>query len=360
MLHAPFALALLPSPPPPRPPAFPTRHLIVASNPDAGGGALSRVETAAPWPVTSAGAIGRDSVVHVFGGLVYVLGRADKTVQVRTLPGLALLQQFSIGEVGAPRDLAMVGSTTALISDHDGKNLWWLDTTTGTVKPGEDLGALSLDGNPDATRMLVDGSRVYVQLQNYDRATNAEHGARIAVLAPGINPEPPVILESVIDLQGIRPDHPMRITKGGRLQVSAPGVVGDWSSAMPKGIEEVDLAAGISLGFLLTEEDCGADLGPFAMVEDEYGFAIGHTSIGASTHLYAFERRRQLAELHSTVTGIHDVIAFDATTRTVFYPVGAVLGSPGGVLAFHADTWAQLSASTIETAGAPFSMVVAP
>ncbi len=341
----------------------PTRQLIVATNLGGSTGALSLVDTAPPWPATPLAApASQDSIVRVFNGQLYVLGRNDRTVEIRALPGLALIQQYSIPQVLAPRDLALVGPTMVLISDHDSANLWWLDTTTGVVTAGQDLSAYAdKDRLPDVSMMEVVGMRVYVQMQRYNRNNYTEHGAMLAVLAPGFNPDPPVILESVIELKGLRPDYRMQLNRAGdRLWVSAAGVDNDWGFA-PTGIEEVDLNAGQTLGFLLTEDQCGADLGPFVMVDDDKGFAIAHTSIVASTHLRVFRRGMgQLAELHVSINGRVDTIAFDDARRQVFYPIPDGWGLPGGVLVFDADTDVQLSPATIGVGGNPFDMVVGP
>jgi len=342
----------------------PSRNLFVATNLSSTTGAISVVDTAPPWAATPLAATASpDSIVHVFNGQLYVLGRHDRTVQVRALPGLGLIQQFSIPQVIAPRDLAMVGPTMALISDHDSAHVWWLDTATGVVSVGQDLSAYAdADRLPDVSMMEVVGMRVYLQMQRYDRNAYTEHGAMLAVLAPGFNPNPPVILESVIELKGLRPEYRMQLSKGGdRLWVSCAGVDNDWGGWVPTGIEEVDLNAGRTMGFVLTEFQCGADLGPYVMVDDDKGFAIAHTSIVASTHLRVFRRGMgQLAELHVSINGRVDTIAFDDARRQVFYPVPDGGGIAGGVLVFDADTDVQLSPAPIGVGGNPFDMIVGP
>jgi hypothetical protein len=340
----------------------PSQQVIVATNVNSNAGALSVVETAAPWPANPGAArASHDSVVRVFNGLLYVLGRDDRTVTVRSLPKLKPLHRFSIAQIAAPRDLVMVTPTMALISDHDSARLWWLDTSNGTVSPGQDLSPYADgDGLPDVSRMELVGYRVYVQMQRYDRNTFTEHGAKLAVLAPGFSPVPPVILENVIDLQGLRPDYRMQVNAAGnRLWISTPGVDNDWGGFAPTGIEEVDLNTGQSLGFVITEFQFGADLGPFVMIDDNKGFAIAHTSIVASTHLRVFNRLvGQIAELHVSINGRLDAIAFDSARRQIVYPVPQAGLPSGGVLFFDADTHAQLSGLR-PVGGDPFDIVLA-
>lgn len=340
----------------------PSHQVIVATNTSMSTGALSVVETATPWPVSPLAApASHDSVVRAFNGFLYVLGRTDHTVVVRTLPKLKLVQSFSIPQVLAPRDLVMVTPTMALISDHDSANLWWLDTTTGAVTVGQDLSAYAdPDRLPDVAMMEVVNGSVYVQMQRYDRTNHfAEHGAKLAVLAPGFSPTPPVILAYDIDLQGLRPDYRMQANAAGtKLWISTPGVNDDWGGWVPTGIEEVDLNTWQSLGFVVTEFQFGADLGPFVMVSDDKGFAIAHTSIVASTHLRVFDRNvGQLAELHVSIDGRLDSIAFDSVRRQIVYPVPQSASASGGVLFFDADNDVQLSPLR-PVGGTPFDLFV--
>lgn len=338
----------------------PSHQVIVATDQGANNGVLTVVETASPWPVTPAAASSSpDSIVHCFQGQLYVLGRRKGIVQVRALPNLKLLAEFSLPKVRAPRDLVMVGSRMALISDHDSVHLWWLDTWTGDVKAGPDLGAYAdSDGLPDVECMTLVGSHVYVQMQRYDRDGYLEHGAKLAVLGPAFHPLEPAVLEGVIDLQGFRPQYRMQANAAGnRLWVSAPGVNDDWDFGN-RGIEEIDLTTGTSIGFVMTENQFSADMGPFVMLDDDKGFAIVHTSIVASTHLRVFHRAvGQIAELHVSITGRLDTIALDRVRRQVFYPIPQGGSPSGGLLVFDADNNTQLS-GLLGVGGEPVDMIV--
>ncbi|MBL8858773.1 MAG: hypothetical protein JNL28_09725 [Planctomycetes bacterium] len=338
----------------------PSHQVIVATNVGQADGVLSVVETASPFPSTPAAArSSHDAIVHVFNGQLYVLGRHKRIVQIRALPSLKLLQQIHIEKVKAPRDLLMVGPRMALISDYDSKHLWWLDTYSDVIVPGQSLAQYSdPDGFPDLSMMIAVGQKVYVQMQRFDRNTFTYYGAKLAVLAPGFNPDPPVILESVIDLQGVRPDYHMQTNAAGnKLWVSAPGVDGDWGGWVNTGIEEVDLNLGQSIGFVIREFNFGADIGPFVMIDDNKGFAIAHTSIVASTHLRVFDRMGQIAELHVSTNGRLDSIAYDRVRRQIFYPIPQGSNPSGGVLIFDADNHQQ-SSGFIPVGGEPFDMVV--
>lgn len=353
------ALALLLSSPVAATASKPSHQVIVATNTSQSTGTLSTVLTPPPWPVNPAAApAGHDSIVRAFDGKLYVLGRDDHTVVVRALPSLIQLQSFSIPQIISPRDITMCTPTMALISDFDSKHLWWLDTSTGVVSVGQDLSMYADDDRlPDIQMMERVGNSVYVQMQRYDRNNNKEFGAKLAVLTPGFNPVPPVILAYDIDLKGLRPNYRMQVSaSGNKLWVSTPGVNDDWGGWAPTGIEEVDLNTWQSLGFVMTEEQSGADFGPFVMVNDDKGFVIAHTSIVASTHLRVFDRYvGQIAELHVSINGRVDSIAFDEARRQVIYPVPGMPG--GGVLFFDADSNAQLSPLR-PVGGDPFDMIV--
>ena len=143
---------------------------------------------------------------------------------------------------------------------------------------------------------------------------------------------------------------------GTRLWLSAPGVDNDWGAG--RGIEEVDLATGQSLGFVITEDKFGADLSAFVMIDDDKGFAICHTSIIASTHLRVFDRHvGQIEEPYMSPHGRLESIAYDRVRRQIFFPEPQHAGFLGGVLVFDADSHQQLS-SPIDVGGDPFDMIV--
>ncbi len=339
----------------------PSHQVIATVESSWNQGALSYFESASPWPASpEVDKLSVNSIPHEFFGQLYVLECDERVVQVRELPSLKLLDALKISAVAAPRDLVMVGSRMALISDHDSDHLWWLDTWTGDLAQGPSLrDHADADGYPDVTRMALVGQDVYVQMQRYDRANpNIEYGARLAVLGPAFNPLEPAVLVGSIDLQGFRPDHRMQANAAGdKLWLSAPGLNDDWGW-YDRGIEEVDLINGVSLGFVMTETHFGGDLGGFVMVDDNKGFAIVHTSIVASTHLRVFERNvGQLAELH-VAFGRLECIAHDRVRRQIFFPVPhGGPSAPGGVLVFSADTHQQLS-GLIELGGGPRELIV--
>jgi hypothetical protein len=338
----------------------PSGQIIIAANQGNGAGVISAVDTAPPWPANpSAAKSSEDAIVRAFNGKLYVLGRQARTVRVLALPSLTPIARFSIPQVSAPHDIVMVDDRMALISDYDSTHLWWLDTQTGVVSVGQDLSFYAdPDGLPDVAMMEVVGFQVYVQLQRYDRNNYVDYGAKLAVLAPGFSPVPPVILAYDIDLLGVRPDYRMQVSDDGtRLFVCAPGLDNDWGGWVATGIEEVNLNTWQSLGFVVTEFQFGADLGGFVMIDDDLGFAIAHTSIFASTHLRAFDRNvGQLSELITT-PGRLESIAFDPVYRQIVYPVVGSAFNPGGVILFDADTHAQLT-GVIGVDGDPFDMIV--
>lgn len=337
----------------------PSHQVIVAVNRGPNDGALAQIASAPPWRSSVVDKLSRDSIVHEFNGRLYVLGIRDRVVEVRALPTLKLLQRFAIAAVGAPRDLVMAGSRMALISDHDRTHLWWLDTWTGEVTPGPNLSAYAdHDGYPDVARMALVGQHVYVQMQRYDRNDGyTEYGAKLAVLGPAFNPMQPLVVEDVLALQGVRPDHRMQANSTQtKLWLSAPGVDNDWGN-LNRGVEEIDLLARVSLGFVVTEFQFGGDLGGFVMLDDDKGFAIVHTSIVASTHLRVFERSMgQLAEIHMSF-GRLEALDLDHVRRQVFYPEPVSGFSPGGVIVFDADSHARLS-RLIDVGGDPVDIFV--
>jgi hypothetical protein len=336
-------------------------QLVAAVNQGSTKGALSALESAPPWQTRpELDALSRDSIVHEFHGDLYALGRADKVLEVRALPSLKLLATFDLRKIGAPRDVVVLHPGLGLVSDNDSAHLWWVDLVTGDVWPGPDLSAYSdADGLPEIERMHLAGQHVYVQMQRFDRNNYyTEYGAKLAVLGPAFNPQEPLVLEDVIDLQGVRPNYRMQVNAAGdRLWVSAPGVDNDWGE-WNRGLEEIDLNQRVSLGFVIAEEDFTADLSAFVMVDDDRGYAIVHTSIVASTHLRVFERGGSyINEIHMAF-GRLETIAFDPAQRQIFFPEPENGAFAGGVRIFDADGEYDLS-GPIDLAGEPFDLIVA-
>lgn len=341
-------------------------RVLVAVNHDGSEGSIAEVGLSAPWPVTQeAIKAGPNTIVRQFGNRLFTIDRARRSIDEFAAADLRHIATYHAGATVLPMDLVLLNSRTAMVSDYDGTHALWLDTLTGQFREGPDLGAYA-DGDtvPDMAMMERVGNRVYLQLQRYDRIRDIDCGALLAVFERvSINPasREPFRLAGVIALAGRRPTFKMQASVDGvRLWLSAPGGVNDGGD--DTGIEEVDLVAGRSTGFVIREGDgFGGDVGPFAMVSDDKGFAVVHTSIGASTHLRVFDRNRQIAELHSSLLDWVDCLAFDDVTRQVFYPVPEGGGSSsrraGSILVFDADRDHQLS-QLLPVGGEPHDITV--
>ncbi|MGE3173877.1 MAG: YncE family protein [Planctomycetota bacterium] len=332
-------------------------RVIVSVNTSETSGSLALVDVAPPWNTTIGVAeTGARTVVRSYFGRVYAVDPAG-CITVFDAATMAELQKFATPDGTTPIDIVVPHRDRAVVTDRSGTALLVLDLQRGVFTTGPDLRALADDdGNPDMARMLQVGNRIYVQVQRTDRE-GVSQGSLLAVL--GVYPNPAsrqvVWFDSVIQLNGRRPDHAMQAdANGSRLWVSAPGVRRDDDSGVT-GIEEIDLTTGTSLGFVFSELVLTADLGGFVMVDDDRGFAIGHTTFFASTHLHVFHRRYgHGGELHAG-GGSMESLAFDATTRQVFYPRLDI--GDGCVQVWDADT-AQPLSGLLPVGGVPFDLLV--
>jgi hypothetical protein len=340
--------------------AFDDHLFAVTSDNERGDCAALELET--PWtPATQLEAIGVEAHVRHFYGRHYVVNPAAGTVQVIDPETFDTVLTISVGMGSTPHDILVVDPRTAYVSRYDSTLLYRVDPTTGAFVDSIDLGGFAADdGLPDMSMMARDGRHLFVQIQRVDRALSG-------------NPVPPSLLAVIdiptsqlldvdpnepgtqgIELLGTFPRFKMHVDSvARRLFVSAPGVRLDVSG----GIEEVDLDALESLGFILPEEETIGDLGAFVMVSPDRGYFWGHTDIVESSHLLAFSRAGMLpGELYLTFTTVQS-LAFDASTSQLFIPDCA--STVGGIQVLDTTTNALLTGSAIDTAGAPVDVVVA-
>ena len=276
--------------------------------------------------------IGTQAVVRHFFGNHYVVNGAAGEIQVIDPSTFDTTLTFSVGIGSNPQDIVLVDPVTAYVSRYDSTLLYKVDPTTGALLGTIDLGGFAdNDGLPEMSRMALDRNHLFVQIQRLDRALtgNPVPPSYLAVIdvttdqlvdvdPDGTKAGPPGIV-----LRGTNPSLRMhRDSRARRLFVGMPGVRLDVSG----GIEEVDLDALRSLGFMFDEENSIGDLGAFVMVTPDLGYAVGHTDITESSHLFMFTREegRVTNELYLTFDTIRSM-AYDPATALLFFPDSGVL-----------------------------------
>ena len=303
-------------------------------------GSTAALELDSPWSAdVDLEFVGTQAVVRHYFGNHYVVNSAAGTIQVIDPVTFETTLTFSVGTGSNPHDIVLIDSATAYVSRYDSALLYKVDPTSGALLGTIDLSAFADgDGLPEMSTMALDRNHLFVQIQRLDRALtgNPVPPSYLAVIdvttdelvdptAPsadaasvGAKAGPPGIA-----LRGTNPSLRMhRDSRARRLFVGMPGVRLDVSG----GIEEIDLDALSSLGFMFDEENSIGDLGAFVMVTPDLGYAVGHTDITESSHLFMFTREegRVTNELYLTFDIIRSM-AYDPATALLFFPDSGAL-----------------------------------
>ena len=326
-------------------------------------GGVDAIDVDSPWAIaTDVASTASDATVRVFYDRIYLVSPSSATVQVIDPDTYGTLTSYSVGVGTEPHDILVVSPTVAYVSRHASTSILKINPATGTGLGLIDLSALAdKDGIPEMSMMARDGSHLFVQLQRLSNGTGiVERPSYLAVVdldtdqLIDVDPDRPGV--QGIALVGTIPKLRMHVEPlARRLFVSAPGPRLDVSG----GIEEIDLRTLRSLGFILSEEYSIGDVGGFAMISADEGYAVGHTDIVESSHLFAFNRTpTPPAELFFTF-GIMDVLIHDPASGRLFMPKPFHHVDPEiGVNVFDASTGARLTTTQIVTGAAPRDLTV--
>ncbi|MFN2369729.1 MAG: hypothetical protein ABR506_01095, partial [Candidatus Krumholzibacteriia bacterium] len=161
-----------------------------------------------------------------------------------------------------PQDIAFDTAGEAYVPCYDEAVLLRVDPATGTILGTYSTAAFAdADGLPETAWCAAAGDLLYIACQKLDRANwygpsgpgailvfdmAAEEWVDLDPVAPGVQP---------IALQGGNP-YTRLVLDGATLAVGCAG----WFGLADGGIELVDLAAGVSLGYAVTEAELGGDV----------------------------------------------------------------------------------------------------
>ncbi len=208
--------------------------------------------------------------------------------------------------------------------------------------------------------MILHEGHIFVQLRGFDSVSHSfVTPAMLAVVDAStgglIDADPVQPGVQAIDLAGMAPKGKMQIVPS--LQRLFCSATGDFFDA--GGIETVDLDTLQSAGMVIQEADeqTGADLGPFVMVQPDRGYLVYSTDFVISSHLFGFSVPGGVdsgSELHISLGYFAPVLAHDPNTHTLFVPQAGF--SPSGVQVFDAATGAPLTSDAIPTTGPPVDL----
>lgn len=251
-------------------------------------GNVRSVECADPWPVSGdLATIPADAAGRHHDGLVYLVGRGSwDLVQIRDPEdGFSLVREFSLGTGLNPQDIAFDGEGEAYVSCYDTAVLLRVDPTAGTVLQSFDTsGFADADGLPETSWMVAVGDLLYITCQRLDTANWYAPTGPGALLVfdmaaeAWVDMDPAVSGVQPIALQGANP-YTRILVDDGLLTVGCVGYFG----LADGGVENVDPAAGVSLGYEVTETALGGDVNRIQRDGDELVAIINdaafHTSV---------------------------------------------------------------------------------
>ncbi len=334
-------------------------HLFVVTA-DLMRGSSTAIRLESPWVATrDVEPVGTLPIVRHFFGRHYVVDSASGMIQVIDPETFDTITTFSVGPFSRPQDILLIDPQTAYVSRYDDTLLYKVNPETGELLNTIDLAIFAdADRLPEMSMMTLDRNHLFIQIQRMDRLSgNPVRPSYLAVV--DVNTDTLVVTNPLagppgIALEATIPSLKMhRDSRARRLFVRAAGVRLDVSG----GIEEIDLDALTSLGIFLSEAESIGDLGPFVMVSPDRGYAVGHTDITPSSHLFEFTRTggRVTNELHLTFVEIES-LAYDPATSQLYFPDSdtTVLG----IHVFDTRTNERLTRKPILTGLPPRDLIV--
>jgi hypothetical protein len=202
---------------------------------------------------------------------IFVINRlgADNIQRIDRRTGKTL-QQFSVGVGVNPQDMVLIGGT-AYVSCLQIPELLKINLETGTIVKRINLSQFSDgDGSPEATRMILKGNRLWIQLQKLNQTNSFAPVGTAQVVIIDTNTD---LINQVVDLGGTNPVSEFKSAPDGKWLLADAGLVGS-QSQLDGGVEIIDPQKEESLGFLTTESKLGGDLVDFECINSKECLAI--------------------------------------------------------------------------------------
>jgi hypothetical protein len=315
-------------------------------------GRVQSIQQASPWTVSGELAvIPGDAVGRHHDGLVYIVGRGGSNlIRVHNpADGFALVREFSIGAGRNPQDIAFDSQGRAFVSCYDEAVLLQVDTEAGVVVQTFDTSAYAdSDGLPETAWLLVHQNHLYVTCQKLDRGNwyaPSGPGQLLVMDLENLQWEPPV------NLVGANPYTKIRMGAEGKLLV---GCAGYWAMN-DGGIESIDPSAGISEGFLMTEEALGGDIVNFVVTADGQLHALtSNSSFVTSISRVNPDNGSVIPILTSTGYDLSD-LAWDGDFQ-LYVADRQIAGA--GIRVFDTTSGSELTSSPIVTTLPPFQFIL--
>jgi hypothetical protein len=331
-------------------------------------GHIASLDIAAPWTVRASGELGIPIAnARCRNGRCLVVHAApDNVVSVVDAEDLSLADPIVLEAGSDPRDVAMVGDHTAVISQYGSAALLEIDLATRDVTPIDLSPLADADGVPEVLRLASCGRRVFAQLRRVDHITEMPSplGAALGVIDLD-RPAEDRIVDADPQIRGVqgialarRPNFDMPVDcAAGILYVAEPIPLMQGGG----GYEQVDLAALTASEYPVAT---GAEVGGFEVVAPTQYWLITHTEFGPgpSSHLNFFAPAP--SDTYNTFADEHvNDLALDREADLLFFP-DACTPSPrfpsceSGVQAFHAHSGERATAKAVDLGFPPIEVVV--
>ena len=310
-----------------------------------------------------------DAVARVHDGLVYVVNRlgGDNIQAIDPARGWTTIWQCSVGNGTNPHDILVVAPNKAYVTLYERAQLAIVDPSAGPTCDGFLRGSIDLspladaDGIPEMDQMALIGTRLYVSLERLDRR-NFFQPTDASVLAVidtttdtlvDVDPSTPAV--DGIRLSGTNP-----FTESQGLTVDpATGdiltsSVGSFGTIGDGGIERVDTSTNRSAGFIVTEQDLGANITDFVLIDAHQAYAL-LLDLNSVNRLVRFDptARTITSTLLSSSEFLVD-IALEPSRREL-YVTDRTLKSPG-IRIFSTSDDREVAGSPVDTGLPPFDI----
>lgn len=311
------------------------------------------------------GDVHSDAVARTYGGIVYVVNRlgADNIQAIDPAAGWTTIWQCSVGNGTNPHDIVVVAPNKAYVTLYESAALAIVDPSVGPscagfLRGSIDLAALAdADGVPEMDQMVRIGDRLYVSLQRLDRR-NFFQPTDASVLAVidtttdtlvDVDPSTPAI--DGIPLAGTNPQGLVVDAATGDIFVSS---VGSFGTIGDGGIERVDARSNRSAGFLVTENDLGASITDFVLIDAHRAYAL-LLDLNLINRFVRFDPTARM--IQATLLTSSDLVDIALEPlRQELYVADRTLERPG-IRIFSVSEDRELTAAPIDTGLPPFGIV---
>jgi hypothetical protein len=317
----------------------------------------------------SLGEVHSDAVARTHGGIVYVVNRlgGDNIQAIDPAQGWTTIWQCSVGNGTNPHDILFVAPNKAYVTLYERAGLAIVDPSAGPTCDGFLRGSIDLspladaDGIPEMDQMALIGTRLYVSLERLDRRNffQPTDASMLAVIDTttdtlvDVDPSTPAI--DGIRLSGTNP-----FTESQGLTVDpATGdiltsSVGSFGTIGDGGIERIDTSTNRSAGFIVTEQDLGANITDFVLIDAHQAYAL-LLDLNSVNRLVRFDptARTITSTLLSSSEFLVD-IALEPSRREL-YVTDRTLKSPG-IRIFSTSDDHEVPGSPVDTGLPPFDI----